>query len=141
MNALNFLDANVWMALLWNRHVHSERARDWFERSGDEEFLFCRVTQLITLRLLTMATLMGEDVCTMSQAWNLWDAIESDPRISFLHEPDGLDSEFRARSNFSGPSPKVWADAYLLAFATVAGLKLVTFNRALKSRNAQVLVL
>jgi predicted nucleic acid-binding protein len=35
----------------------------------------------------------------------------------------------------------VWADAYLLAFASAAGLKLVTFDRALKSRPAEVLVL
>jgi predicted nucleic acid-binding protein len=38
-------------------------------------------------------------------------------------------------------SPKVWADAYLLAFAAEAGLKFVTFDRALKSRGVEVLVL
>jgi predicted nucleic acid-binding protein len=25
MNTLNFLDANVWLALLWGRHIHSEK--------------------------------------------------------------------------------------------------------------------
>jgi predicted nucleic acid-binding protein len=35
----------------------------------------------------------------------------------------------------------VWADSYLLAFATVAGLKLVTFDRALRSRGSEVLIL
>jgi predicted nucleic acid-binding protein len=35
MNTLNFLDANVWLALAWSRHVHSERARSWFERADD----------------------------------------------------------------------------------------------------------
>jgi predicted nucleic acid-binding protein len=34
-----------------------------------------------------------------------------------------------------------WADAYLLAFTSVAGLKFVTFDRALKSGGADVLVL
>jgi len=38
-------------------------------------------------------------------------------------------------------SPKVWADAYMLAFTAVAGLKLITFDRALKSRGNDVLVL
>ncbi len=38
-------------------------------------------------------------------------------------------------------SPKVWADAYILAFASVAGLKLITFDRALKSHGANVLML
>jgi toxin-antitoxin system PIN domain toxin len=141
MNALNFLDANVWLALLWSRHVHSERAQEWFESSAEEQFLFCRFTQLTTLRLLTTRTVMGEDVCTMSRAWDLWDAIESDPRIAFLPEPNGLDSEFRAQSRSSAQSPKVWADAYLIAFAIVSGLKLVTFDRALNSRKAEVLIL
>jgi toxin-antitoxin system PIN domain toxin len=141
MNALNFLDANVWLALLWNRHVQSERAQQWFESAAEEQFLFCRFTQLTTLRLLTARTVMGEDVCTMSQAWDLWDAIESDPRIAFLPEPNGLDAEFRAQSRSSAQSPKVWADAYLLAFAIVAGVKLVTFDRAIRSRKAEVLVL
>jgi predicted nucleic acid-binding protein len=70
MNTLNFLDANVWLALLWGRHIHSERARDWLEKSTE-----------------------------------------------------------------------AWADAYLLAFATVAGLKLITFDRALRSRGSEVFVL
>jgi predicted nucleic acid-binding protein len=46
MNTLNFLDANVWLALLWGRHIHSERARDWLEKSPEEKFFFCRFTQL-----------------------------------------------------------------------------------------------
>ncbi len=141
MNALDFLDANVWLALLWNRHVHSEIARGWFERSSQEEFFFCRFTQLTVLRLLTTESVMGNDVRTMSQAWELWDKVEADSRIAFLPEPDGLDKEFRARSRFSTRSPKVWAYAYLLAFAAVAGAKVVTFDRALQSRAGEVLVL
>ncbi|MGO9088039.1 MAG: TA system VapC family ribonuclease toxin [Candidatus Sulfotelmatobacter sp.] len=141
MNTLNFLDANVWLALLWSRHVHSERARRWFEQVGDQQFFFCRFTQLTVLRLLTTEQIMGKDTKTMSEAWNLWDRIWADSRIVFLPEPDDLEKEFRSRSRLPSPSPKVWADAYLLAFASVAGLKLVTFDRALESRAADVLVL
>ena len=83
MNTLNFLDANVWLALLWSRHVHSERARDWFERAGEEQFFFCRFTQITVLRLLTTQELMGEDVKTMTQAWDLWDKIWADTRVAF----------------------------------------------------------
>ena len=75
------------------------------------------------------------------EAWTLWDRIWADSRIVFLPEPDGLEKEFRSRSRLSSPSPKVWADAYLLAFTSVSGLKLVTFDRALKARDADVLVL
>jgi uncharacterized protein len=141
MNTLNFLDANVWLALLWSRHVHSEAARSWFEQASEEQFLFCRFTQVTVLRLLTTEKIMGKDTKSMSEAWGLWDRIGADDRIMFLAEPEGIEKEFRSRSRLSSPSPKVWADAYLLAFASVAGLKLVTFDQALKARGASVLVL
>src|SRR5580700_2390975 len=141
MNTLNFLDANVWLALLWNRHLHSEQARLWFEKSSDEQFFFCRVTQITVLRLLTTEKIMGKDDKTMAQAWNLWDRVWADDRIAFLPEPDGLEKEFRSRSRLLSRSPKVWADAYLVAFASVACLKLITFDRALKSLGGFVLVL
>jgi toxin-antitoxin system PIN domain toxin len=141
MNALNFLDANIWLALLWSRHAHSEKAREWFEQSSEEQFFFCRFTQLTVLRLLTTETIMQKDVRNMSQAWELWDEVWADTRIAFLPEPEGLEPEFRIQSRLSSESPKVWADAYLLSFAIVAGVRLVTFDRALRSRRADVLVL
>ena len=141
MNALNFLDANVWLALIGSRHVHSERAQLWFEQTGEEQFFFCRFTQVTVLRLLTTDQVMGKDARTMSKAWSLWDRIWADTRIVFLPEPDDIEREFRSRSRLSSRSPKMWADAYLLAFAAVAGLKLVTFDRALKSHGVDVLIL
>jgi len=143
MNALNFLDANVWLALLWSRHIHSQKALSWFEQAGEEQFLFCRFTQMTVLRLLTTEPIMGADTKTMSEAWGLWDRIWADNRIMFLPEPDEIETEFRFFSRLTSRSPKVWADAYLLAFASVAGLRLVTFDGALKSRgrNVDLLVL
>ena len=140
MNTLNFLDANVWLALIWNRHVHSERARSWFEQAGEEQFFFCRFTQMTVLRLLTTGQVMGKETKTMSEAWSLWDRVWADTRIALLPEPDDLEKELRSRSRMSSQTPKVWADAYLLAFATIAGLKFVTFDRALQARGADVLL-
>ncbi len=77
----------------------------------------------------------------MSEAWDLWDRVCADDRVAFFPEPEEIEKEFRLRSRLPSPSPKVWADAYLLALATVAGLKLVTFDQALKSRGIDVLVL
>ena len=141
MNTLNFLDANVWLALLWDRHGHSGRAREWFQGCDDEQFLFCRFTQITVLRLLTTKQVMGRDVKSMVGAWEVWDQLWSDDRISMLPEPDGLESRLRFHSRLGSASPKVWADAYLMAFASAAGLKLVTFDRALESRPVEVLVL
>jgi len=141
MNTLNFPDVNVWMALLWGQHIHAEPAKEWFEQAAEQQFLFCRFTQLGVLRLLTTAQVMGKDTKNMSEAWTLWDQIWADMRISFLLEPHELESEFRSRSRLSTSSPKVWADAYLLAFAAVAGLKLATFDKALKAKGVEVLAL
>ena len=88
MNTLNFLDANVWLALLWGRHIHSERAREWLEKFPEEKFFFCRFTQLTVLRLLTSAAVMGNDVRKMPEAWELWDKVCADDRVAYLSEPE-----------------------------------------------------
>ncbi|MGC2656722.1 MAG: TA system VapC family ribonuclease toxin [Bryobacteraceae bacterium] len=134
MNTSNFLDANVWLALIWERHEHSGVARSWFKKAADEHFLFCRFTQLTVLRLLTTVSIMGRDVRTMTSAWVIWDQIVSDDRVALLAEPDDLEPEFRRQSRLATPSPKVWADAYLLVFAIAARVTLVTLDRALGSR-------
>ena len=84
---------------------------------------------------------MGSDVKTMSEAWALWDKVCADDRIALLGEPEAIEPEFRRFSALRSSSPKVWADAYLVAFAAVAGLKLVTFDRGLRSLGADVHVL
>ncbi len=141
MHRSNFLDANVWLALIWDRHEHASVARSWFEQSAEGSFLFCRFTQLTVLRLLTTVAVMGHDVRTMEGAWNIWDQLTADERIVFLTEPDDLEVHFRQHARLPTASPKVWADAYLLAFAQAAGLTLVTFDRALGSRTGASVVL
>jgi toxin-antitoxin system PIN domain toxin len=141
MNTLNFPDSNVWLALFWGRHAHAQEAQAWFGQAGQEQFFFCRFTQLTVLRLVTTEKIMGKDTRTMSEAWGLWDLAWADSRIAFLPEPANIEKKFRSFSGLSSRSPKVWADAYLLAFAAVAGLKLVTFDRALKSHDPHVLLL
>lgn len=74
----------------------------------------------------------------MAGAWNLWDQVASAPRIDWLAEPEGLETEFRAHSQLTTSSP---ADAYLLAFSSLAGVRLVIFDRALSGRAVDVLVL
>src|SRR3954467_5232687 len=129
MNALNFLDTNVWLALVWERHANSDSARQWFDSRGEEQFLFCRFTQVALLRLLTNRAIMDKEVQSMAGAWEIYDGCCADERIAFLAEPDGLDPRLRALARGRQSSPNVWADAYLAAFAATAGLRLVTFDK------------
>jgi uncharacterized protein len=141
MNTLNFLDVNVWLALSWRRHIHTKLALEWFQNARTEQFFFNRFTQVGLLRLLSNEAILGEDAHTMLSAWAVLDRIQDDERVSYLAEPIGIEQEFRSRSRLTSRSPKVWGDAYLLAFAAAAGLKLVTFDRALKTKGVDVLVL
>ena len=74
-------------------------------------------------------------------AWEIYDESTKDERIAFLAEPDGVDPGLRMFSKSHRALPKLWADANLAAFASAAGLRLVTFDRAFRSKPTHCLVL
>jgi predicted nucleic acid-binding protein len=84
---------------------------------------------------------MGQEVMTQREAWQVYDRWLDDPRVTFLDEPAGLEGAFREFSRKRIPAPKEWADSYLLAFAEVSGLRLVTFDQVFRSRAKNVLIL
>jgi hypothetical protein len=126
-------DLNVWLALSWASHMHSDAAWAWFSPETGGRFLFCPLTQVGLLRLLATSAVMGEDVLTIGQAWKVYDRRLEDSRIGFRLELAGLDAAFRAASRrvSRSSSPKALGDCYLLAVAQVANAALVTFDRAL----------
>ena len=77
----------------------------------------------------------------MAEAWNRYDSLYRDERIKFFAEPHGIDNSLRLHSSHPSISPKLWADAYLLAFAEQAHGTLVTFDRALAARSQSCLLL
>jgi predicted nucleic acid-binding protein len=85
---------------------------------------------------------MGPDLAKGQQdAWKAYDKRLQDERIEFLEEPAELEAKFRALTKSPQASPKEWADSYVLAFAAAAGLRLVSFDRALRQRTGDVLLL
>jgi uncharacterized protein len=123
------------------RHDQS-RVRDWLADAGVEvRLLFCRFTQLGLLRLLSAETVMGDEVMNQKDTWATYDRWLEDARVEFLDEPPGLERRFRSMMRLRHPAPKDWADSYLAAFAGVAQLTLVTFDRAMRGKVKPIVLL
>jgi toxin-antitoxin system PIN domain toxin len=133
-----FPDVNVWIALAYEGHQHHASATAWFAKLDGEEVYFCRFTQLGLLRLLTHPSVMREDVRSQTEAWQAYDSFLQDERISFRPEADfeQIESAFRRLTSGGRSLSQQWPDAYLAAFANVAGLTLVTFDRGLRQTAA-----
>ena len=130
-----FPDVNVWLALAHEIHPHHPSAIAWGSSlDNDAAVYFCRFTQLGLLRLLTNQSAMGHEVLSQSQAWAVYDAFLANSGNRMMEEPAGIDPLFRQFTGGNQASTKLWADAYLAAFAQAANLTLVTFDRALAGR-------
>ena len=135
MTSLSFPDVNVWLALMLQHHLHRASALAWWEQmTGTAAFL--RLTQVSVLRLLTTAATMDGRPLTMADAWQAYDRLFDDDRVAVYPEPHDFDARFRQLANAPGASPKVWADAYLLAFASGHHGQVVTFDRAMENRGS-----
>ena len=91
------------------------------------------VTQQGFLRLASNPSVFGEEALTLQDAWSCYDALSGDERTGFVAEAAGLERLWREHTSSRTHSPKVWTDAYLVAFASSAGLTMVTFDRAIVS--------
>ena len=139
MNSLSFPDINVWLALAASEHVHASIARSWWEQETGI-IAFSRFTQLGFLRLMTAAAVMDAKPLTIREAWHVYDRLYEDDRVTFVSEPPEVEKRFRDRASGRTVSPKIWADAWLLAVAEASEGILVTFDRALASRGAYCLL-
>lgn len=137
-----FPDVNVWVALTFRGHAHYMSAKAWLDSVPDgSDICFCRLTQLGFLRLLTTPAIMGSHVLSQSAAWEIYDDWLENGRAAYVEEPPSVERIFRSLSESKQPSPKDWPDSYISAFAQVAGLQLVTFDRALHNRTSGSLLL
>lgn len=129
------VDINVWLALSWEVHPHSGEAHRWLASLDRDQtqLLFCRITQLGLLRLLTNELVMGGSVLPLPGALETFDAWCDDPRVEFVREPPDLEEEFRqvCAEHTKYSATKALMDAYLAAFAAALGASLITFDKAL----------
>ena len=127
------IDINVWLALTWDGHPHHDVAGVWFESIDEATLLFCRVTMLGLLRLLTNEQVMGQSVVTVLEALGLYDRWNKDPRVELAGEPLGMEGVFRRALAPVGNrrATKAIMDCYLVSFAQTTGSKLVTLDKGL----------
>jgi toxin-antitoxin system PIN domain toxin len=138
-------DSNVFLALAVGQHAHHSLAAEWFEDLPEADTaLFCRATRISFLRLLTQKIAPGYQPLSNLEAWVTLDQLMKDDAMGFETEPVGLDHLWRQLSEIQTPSPKVWMDAYLAAFAIAGGMRLVTLDkdfRTFESMGLDVLLL
>ena len=123
------VDLNVWLALVYDGHVHHLAAVSWFEKGEGGSAAFCRITQLGLLRLLTNRTVMDRFALNQRDAWKCYEQLRLDDRVVFLDEPPSLEAVWRRLTRSSKPEPSTWTDAYLAGFAIAAQVSFVTFDR------------
>jgi uncharacterized protein len=136
---MTLVDVGVWLAAVWERHAHHPVAAAWLNEQTDD-LVFCRVTQMGMLRLLSNAAIMGDAAVDRSQAWRIFDQLWADERVLWADEPDELDAVWRAISARDDKSHKLWTDDYLAAFAQSSGMTLATLDRKLPGRYPSVRV-
>ena len=125
-------DVNVWVALTVGEHIHHASATAWLSNCREDLLVFCRITQMGLLRLLTNSHVMAGGALTPAAAWRALDAYLADTRFDIVSEPAKLEEHWRTVSKRPSGGPNFWTDAYLAAFAAEAGHTLVTFDKAFR---------
>jgi toxin-antitoxin system PIN domain toxin len=139
------VDSNVWVALAFSGHEFHNAARAWLgSQSVRADVRFCRATQQSVLRLLTTAAVVtryGISPLSNKAAWSTYERFGADKRIGWADEPAGLEPVWKKLASNARPSPKLWMDAYLAAFAISSGVPLVSTDQAFKQFKGLDLIL
>ena len=125
-------DLNVWLALAWPGHVHHQRARTYWEEEAAPEVIFCSVTTLGLVRLLSQPRVMGESVCSLAKAAQILRAFLRQPGVSFRSEPAYSWEVFEQLVSRGEWPSRLCTDAHLAATALVQGQRLVSFDADFK---------
>ncbi len=130
------LDVNVLIALKFARHPHYERAQLFVQSlDGQDVLLVSRSVQQGFVRLITTKSLFqsyGLEQYTNRDAVIDLNDIMSRPNLRFIPEPIDIETLWLTLASSNTPSPKVWMDAYLAAFAILRELVLVSLDTDFK---------
>ncbi len=127
-------DSSVLLALAVGQHVHHERAKLWFyDLKESDSAEICRATEISFLRLLTQKIALDYVPLSNRQALDTYQYLMEDEATAFAEEPEDLSEIWRRLADTDTPSPKIWMDAYLAAFAIASGMRFVTMDKDFRS--------
>jgi toxin-antitoxin system PIN domain toxin len=121
-------DLNVWLALAWSSHPHHAAALAYWERQAAPRVLFCGVTALGLIRLITQAKVMGEARLSASEASALQRRLADQPGVSLMREEEAAWSLLHVLLTGHSLASRDITDAWLAALALSQGLRLVSFD-------------
>ena len=127
--AADLPDLNVWLALSWPDHSHHQQAVHYWEQQAADQVLFCTVTALGLVRLVSQPKLMGVAVKNAAEASALLHALCQQPGVQ-LAEPEHNGWEvFHQLLRIAELPARLCTDAHLAALAIANGWRLVSFDR------------
>lgn len=128
-HTIDLPDLNVWLALASPDHIHHPQAVDYWENLAAEQVLFCTVTALGLVRLISQPKLMGNGVKSLSEASVLLQDFCKQPGVSLATPAcDGWDVYHQLIQSGDWPA-RLCTDVHLAALAISNGWRLVSFDR------------
>ena len=122
-------DLNVWLALATADHKHHDHAVDYWESEAARQVLFCTVTALGLVRLVSQAKVMGAAVKSARDASELLQAFCQLEGVGMATPTsDGWDVFHQLVAEGNHPA-RLCTDTYLAALAISNGWRLVSFDR------------
>lgn len=114
---------------------HAKAHTEFAQASAADSACFCRATQLSFLRLISTPAIQqnyGAHGLTNADALKIVACHLALPSVRMMDEAPGTEPLWRRLARLNTPSPKVWMDAYLAAFAISGRLRFVTTDKDFK---------
>jgi uncharacterized protein len=124
----DLLDVDVWLSLSIPDHVHHVRARRYWDSEAADQRVLNRVIALAILRLLTDSRTFGAAALDAAAARRVLRSWLGTRGVAFAADPPQLDDALDHWADALDIRGRDWTDAYLAAFATAGGYRLVSFD-------------
>jgi toxin-antitoxin system PIN domain toxin len=138
-------DTNVWLAIVFKKHPFHRAAQQQLEEATSAKpAVFCRSTEQSFLRLITNDRLLKfyeVQSLTNRTATLQLHKLQALPQVHVQDEPRGTTAIWHSIAALNTPSPRIWMDAYLAAFAISGGLRLLTIDKDFKTYERHGLIL